>query len=444
MSTLDDLKILLKNAGIVGAGGAGFPSFAKLAEGADTLIINAAECEPLLYTDFMLMRDYMPLAVEGAQMILKATGIQRCMIAIKDHNCHLLGLQDGQELAEDVYVRHLPDAYPMGDEVSLVCETTGRLIQPGHLPITQHVIVFNFETLINIRNAIVNGTPVTDKYVTINGNIDAAVVVKAPVGMKVSELFDKYNIKVPENNIVMDGGPSMGQIINPLTAVITKTTKGLLILPRDIPAVMVKLRDPKDHLAIASSVCCQCTRCTDLCPRHALGYPLEPHKHVRAEVSVAELDPKAILSATMCCGCGICELAACCQYISPRAVIAHHKSILAKNHMKYVSSDDEHYNVREEHFFTVISTSRWKDYLGVTKYDKAATFYPDIQKARKVEIPLPLHIGAPSVCAVSVGDMVQKGQVIATAGEGLSLPQHASISGKVLFADNQKIIIEEV
>ena len=444
MSTLDDFKQVLKNAGILGAGGAGFPSFAKLAEGADILLINGAECEPLLYTDYMLMRDYLPLIVEGAQFVLKAANIDRCYICIKDHNCHLLGLVDEQELAQDVRIRHLPDAYPMGDEVSLICEATGRLVQPGHLPITQHVIVFNIETVLNIRNALVNGAPVTEKYLTINGDVDHAYVVKVPVGMRVSELFDSLCIRVPENDVVLDGGPSMGQIINPTTAVITKTTKSLLILPESIPAIVVKKRGPKDHLAIASSVCCQCSRCTDLCPRHALGYPLEPHKHVRVEAGVAEADPSMILSATLCCGCGICELGACCQYISPRAVIQHHKAILAKNRMRYVAPDDMNCMVREEHPYTAVSTARWKDYLGVTKYDKEAVFYPELKTARRVEIPLPLHIGAPSVPAVKEGDMVSKGQIIGNPGEGLSLPAHASLSGKVIFADNQKIIIEEV
>ena len=87
LSTLDDFKQVLKNAGILGAGGAGFPSFAKLAEGADILLINGAECEPLLYTDYMLMRDYLPLIVEGAQFVLKAANIDRCYICIKDHKC---------------------------------------------------------------------------------------------------------------------------------------------------------------------------------------------------------------------------------------------------------------------------------------------------------------------------------------------------------------------
>ena len=100
--------------------------------------------------------------------------------------------------------------------------------------------------------------------------------------------------------------------------------------------------------------------------------------------------------------------------------------------------------VREEHPYTAVSTARWKDYLGVTKYDKEAVFYPELKTARRVEIPLPLHIGAPSVPAVKEGDMVSKGQIIGNPGEGLSLPAHASLSGKVIFADNQKIIIEEV
>ena len=145
----------MQNAGIVGAGGAGFPSYAKLAQGADTLVINGAECEPMLYTDYSLMSAYLPLVVEGASIVMQTVGMKRCLIGIKKHNCIKLGLSEGQELAPGITVKQLPNVYPMGDEIALIYETTGRLVQPGQLPITQGVIVYNAETMFNIRNAVV-------------------------------------------------------------------------------------------------------------------------------------------------------------------------------------------------------------------------------------------------------------------------------------------------
>ena len=104
-----DIKSLLQNAGIVGAGGAGFPSYAKLAEGAEILCINCAECEPLMYTDYMLMQHEMAKIVEGSQIIMSATGIKHTYVAIKEHRAHMLGYADSQILGEGVSVKLLPN-----------------------------------------------------------------------------------------------------------------------------------------------------------------------------------------------------------------------------------------------------------------------------------------------------------------------------------------------
>ena len=152
--SLNELKSTLQAAGIVGAGGAGFPSYAKLAEGADTLVINAAECEPLIYTDYMLMRESLPWIVAGAQYVMKETGITTTLLGVKAHRAEMLGYTEGQKLADGVFVKLLRDAYPMGDEINLIFETTGRVVAPGSLPITAGVIVLNAETLCNISAAV--------------------------------------------------------------------------------------------------------------------------------------------------------------------------------------------------------------------------------------------------------------------------------------------------
>ena len=105
----------MQNAAIVGAGGAGFPSFAKLADGADTLVINCAECEPLMYTDYMIMREEMSKIVEGAQIIINETTIKHAYVSLKAHKAEMLGLTDGQVLGQGVSVKAVPDVYPMGD-----------------------------------------------------------------------------------------------------------------------------------------------------------------------------------------------------------------------------------------------------------------------------------------------------------------------------------------
>ena len=439
--SLDKLKTLLQASGIVGAGGAGFPSFAKLADGADTLVVNAAECEPLIFTDYMLLREWLAKVIAGATAVMDGTGISTTVMGVKAHRAEMLGFTEGQKLADRVFVKLLPDAYPMGDEINLIFEATGRLIAPGSLPITQRVIVLNVETLYNIAMAAENGAPVTEKWVTVNGDIEKPRVVRVPVGMRVSELFATLGIKVPSTHAVLDGGPSMGRPINPTTALVTKTTKSLLILPRDIPAIAHKATSVEDMLRRAASCCCGCSRCTDMCPRHLLGYPIEPHKMIRAANNAAITEnPAMAINASLCCSCGVCA-EVCCQDISPKDVILNLKGLLAKNKLRFTAGN-EAYIPSDDRMYRLIPSTRWETVLGVRRFDEEPVLSAGLIPARRVEILLSQHIGAPSVASVKPGDAVQKGDVIATPGAGLSLPQHASISGTVTAVDDKKIVIE--
>ena len=437
-----NVKEALQNCGVVGAGGAGFPTYAKLADGAEILLINAVECEPLMYTDFTLTREKLNEIVEGMRLIMDYAKIPSGIFAMKGYRAEKLGLEDGGRLADGITVKHIPNVYPMGDEINLIYEATGRLVAPGNLPITKGVIVMNSETVYNARQAVLLGTPVTEKWLTVGGDVKEAFTLRAPVGMRIRDVLDAVGVDVPDTHVVIDGGPSMGFIKNPNADVITKTTKALLILPKTIPAVMSKLRTPEDNLRRAASVCCQCTRCTDMCPRHLLGYPIEPHKMVRSTLSAAQMTPELIKTASLCCGCDICETFACCQDISPMAIMKEYKAILAKNKMRYVASPDEVFKPDPDRSYRMLSAEKWKEVMGVAKFDKHTKLIPDLLPARRVEIRTSQHIGAPSVPVVKVGDTVSVGQLVAEAAPGLSLPQYASIAGKVTFVDATKIIIE--
>ena len=434
------MKELMQSAGILGAGGAGFPSYAKLAQGADTLVVNGAECEPLLYTDYHLLKRELSLVLTGISSVQEYAKIPTALLAVKQHTAEKLKWTDGQQLADKITVKVLPNVYPMGDEISLIYQATGRVVKPGNLPITAGVIVLNVETLYNAGNAVRYGKPVTETWLTVGGDVAQPITLKVPVGTPVQTLFDHYGITVPETHTVLDGGPSMGKIIDPETAVITKTTKGLLILPSTSEAVKSKHIDAKKSVARAETACCQCTRCTDMCPRYLLGYPLEPHKMVRTAMSAAELLPEMVITANLCCGCGICETLACCQGISPKAVITQYKEVIAKNKIRYVAKDEV--EAREEREWRMVPSEKWESILGVKFYDRVSVFKDEPLAVRKVEIALRPHIGAPSVPCIQDGDRVQKGDVIATAGDGLSIAQHASIDG-IAYVDGGKIIIRQ-
>ena len=439
---MSDLKQLLKNNGVVGAGGAGFPSYSKLAEGATILLINAVECEPLLYTSYTLLQERMRDILVGMRAVMEYAKIPVGYIAVKGYRAEKLGYTDGQELAEGIRIKYVPNVYPMGDEINLIYTATGRLVAPGQLPITQGVIVYNTETIYNIGLVVQFGQPVTKTYLTLSGDIPEAFCVKVPVGMKIAEVLEIMKVKVPDTHVVIDGGPSMGTIVNLHQDVVKKPCSGLLILPKTIPAVRNKLRTMEENFRMAASVCCQCTRCTDMCPRHLLGYPLEPHKMVRSTLTAAQADPELIKTATMCCGCDICGTLACCQDISPMQIIKQYKGILAKNRIKYVADPNEELHASPERDYRMVSAGKWKEVLGVAKYDKfPPTYVEEKLKAKEVFVPMSQHIGAPAIPCVKVGDEVIENQMIAEAAEGLSVPHFAPITGRVTYVDGKTIVI---
>lgn len=432
-----ELTRLMREAGIVGAGGAGFPSYAKISEGADTLLINGSECEPLLYTDYIILETALSEVLRGIECVLDGTGIPVSYLCIKNHTAKRLMLEDGIRLSERVFVKCLPDVYPIGDEISLIYEATGRVVRAGNLPISARVIVYNVETMYNLARALL-GEPVTDKWLTVGGRVERSVVMRVPIGTRVSELFSYLKITLGEDDVVLDGGPSMGKPINPRTAVVTKTTKGIMVLPRGIGATDTKFMNEKMAVVRAETACCQCTRCTDMCPRALLGYPLEPHKMVRTAMGAAVALPKMVLAATLCCGCGICESIACSQGISPRAVINNYKELLRQNKMRYVAKDAT--VPKGEREYRMVPSERWASTLGVKKYDRVAEFISGTFSPSSVEIPLSRHIGIPSTPSVKTGERVKRGELIASAAEGLSVPQHASRDGVVTVADGKIII----
>ena len=436
---LNQLKELIASAGVVGAGGAGFPTAVKVAVGADSLVINASECEPLLYTDYMLMQTHMQRILDGAEAVMAAANIPNGYLGIKAHNVKRLGLTDGQQMSAHVRVAQLPDAYPVGDEVILVYQVLHRVIKPGALPLTVGALVMNAETLYNVDRALKDHVPVTEKWVTISGRVAHPVVTRVPIGMNVGELLKKMGVTVPADTVVLDGGPAMGAVIDPATAIIKKTTKGITLYPNDIPAVTGKFTENHVVNIHATSNCCQCTRCTDLCPRALLGYPLQPHKIVRTSLSVVAEMPQLFTEATACCGCGVCELVACCQNISPRRVYAQVKAILAKNKLRYSGTAEPEVDPDRE--YRIVPSTRFQQLIGVLPLDKMPTLRDELQSTASVTLPTRQHVGAPATPCVRNGDTVHTGDVIATANGAISANIHASIDGVVTAVSDSAITI---
>lgn len=427
---LKELKALLRESGVVGAGGAGFPTYAKLSEKADTLILNCAECEPLLRLHRQLLEEYTREILEGMTEIVRATGAERGIVAVKAHYASTVRALK-RELGDfpSLSLCLLDSVYPAGDELILIHEVTGRVVKPGSLPITVGVTVCNVETVYNVYRAMA-GMPVTHKYVTVTGEVKSPVTLCVPIGTKFSELIAAAGGATLREYAMISGGPMMGTLADG-GDVVTRTTNALLVLPENHGVVLNKKRNYGIHLRRAMSVCCQCHSCTDLCSRHLLGYPVEPHMVMRVLSNGGRLDAKVLDGAMFCSGCGLCEDYACPQDLSPKALIAEMKAERRRLGQK-PRDDFEAAPISENAAWKKVSVERLTTRLGLAAYDGEAPMR-DGFSTDTLKILLSQHIGAPAVPTVSVGERVTRGQVIAVAAENaLSVNIHAPTDGEVV------------
>lgn len=437
--TLDELKSIARKSGVVGAGGAGFPSYAKMTDKADTVILNCVECEPLLKLHRQLLALHTKEIVGMLDTVRETFGAREAVIGIKSEYTETINALKG--VMGDypaVRIHELKAAYPMGDEVVLIYEVTGRVISPGGLPIDENVVVYNVETMYNLYRGVHEDKPVTDKLVSIVGEIDTPRTLRLPLGMRVGDAVSVAGrITTPDPRFLM-GGPMMGRFGNEDT-VITKTTNAIIILPADHKLVLSADKDLGIEKRRASSACCQCRTCTDLCSRHALGHPIEPHRVMRAVANSDSKDLEAFIGAMYCSGCGICEKYACPQGLSPKTIIQEFKGALRAGGIRPEKTEAAPVvSGREER---KVPVHRLAHRLGLYPYDKEAPINDSPVASDRVMIPLSQHIGAPARACVAVGDRVSKGQLVGAAADGLSVDIHSSIDGVVENVSDKTVII---
>ena len=431
----------MQSAGIEGCGGAGFPSYAKLNEKADTIILNCAECEPLLKLHRQVLKKYAEKIMLGLESIRAAVGADRAIVAIKPSAKHTIeAIKYAIIELNSISIGLLPEVYPAGDEVIAIYETTGRVVKPGALPISVGVIVYNVETVLNTYYAIENGAPVTGKYVTITGAVKNPATLYLPLGVAFSEVIDYCGGATIKDYALVCGGPMTGRVVS-IYDVVTKTTNGLIILPENHPVVLKKTQNLDISLKRGMSACCQCRMCTDLCPRHLLGHPIEPHKFMRNITTGNSMDVAAYEGTLYCSSCGLCEMYSCFQGLSPRSLIGLVKVELKKSGYTPGSADYEPVNPIRE--YRRISKNRLIARLGLNEYNHQCYLDETEYPASSVKIMLNQHIGAKSIPIVKENDMVKKGDVIANAIDGaLSLPTHSSISGRIVKVTDSYITVE--
>ncbi len=296
----EDVKDAIKEAGIVGMGGAGFPSHVKLSpkneDAIDTIIVNGAECEPYLTSDYRRMIEEPEKIVIGLQIVINLFDHASGIIAIEDNKPD--AIKKLTELTKDIdniRVNPVKTKYPQGAERQLIYANTGREINSSMLPADAGCIVHNIDTIYAIYNAIIEGRPLFERIVTVTGDaVNDTANFKVRIGTNMRELIDAvggFNIEDPGK--IISGGPMMGKAMFSLDVPVVKGSSALLCFQED------------EVSNVEPSNCIRCGRCVQVCPGRIL-----PNKLANLAMH-DQIDEFVKCGGMECCECG------CCSYVCP-------------------------------------------------------------------------------------------------------------------------------
>jgi Na+-translocating ferredoxin:NAD+ oxidoreductase RnfC subunit len=433
----------IQEAGVVGAGGAGFPTHVKLAGKADTVLVNAAECEPLLHKDKEVLRTYVDDVIEGAATAMRLVGAPRGVVGIKEKYTDVVELLRSK-LPQNMDVAPLRDAYPAGDEFILVYDVLHRVIPPGGIPLAVGAVVVNVETAMNVARAATR--PVTEKYLTVAGAVAQPVTLRVPLGVTLAQCVAAAGgPTIPDANYIV-GGVMMGYLEDNHNALVDKTTGGVIVLPTDHVVVRRRRRDWQQVVRIGRSACDQCSFCTELCPRWLLGHPIEPHRAMRS-LEFNLVGEANVIGTQFCCECNLCSLYSCPEDLDPKSVCSQNKRRLAAEKKRW---EQPPFNPKRPELHSdnrKAPMGRLLTKLGLRQFRNVGPINDTPLPTDRVGIKLKQHVGAPCQPTVAVGDRVRTGQVLGrppvTDGKpALGAPIHASIDGAITAIENGVVWID--
>ncbi len=429
----------VKLAGVVGAGGGGFPTHVKLTAKADTVIANGAECEPLLHKDAIVMEHQAVEMVKGIQLAMGAVGATAGIVGIKAKNKHAVEAVEAACQGTAVRVHLLGDYYPAGDEYDLVYEVTGRLIPPGGIPIQVGAVVCNVETFVNIT-AAAEGRAVTRKTLTIAGAVREPMTLTVPIGTSLRDCIAAAGGATVADPVLCIGGMMMGETTDDLDRPVTKTTGGAIVLARDHHVVDRKLKPAPAQNAIGKSACDQCRYCTELCPRYLLGYPVEPHQVMRSLAFTSTGTEYWNQWAAMCCSCGLCTLYACPEELFPKEACDQSKAEMKKTNFKWTGPTSVKPHPMRDGRRLPIKTLMKK--LHIAQYDHPAPLQHVTLSPRRLVLPLKQSAGSAGTAFVKAGDRVNEGQVLGDVPEKtLGAAVHAPFAATVVEVTAKHIVL---
>jgi len=429
------------SGGVVGAGGAGFPTHIKTNSKPEFVLANGAECEPLIHKDYELMVNFPEQIVKGIELVIESTSAKKAYYGIKSKNAKAIDVVKQNIKNGRIEISELGDFYPSGDEYELVYSATGRLIPPAGIPLDVGCVVNNVETFFNVANAN-EGKPVTEKFVCIAGAVNKPSSFFAPIGSSFKELIEHAGGASVKEFGVFVGGIMMGSLTFDLDEVVTKTTTGLIILPKDHYLIKRKNQPPQNWHRIGKSACDQCSYCTEFCPRYLLGYEVQPHKVMRSLGFTKTGANVWNQMAELCCSCGLCTLYSCPEDLYPKEACDKAKVEMRAEGINFVQTKPVKVHPIKEGRRVPLKQLIKK--LNVRSYDVPTPFNKSKLETSGVKILLKQHLGEPAAAKVKIGEKVSKGALIAEAKNGkLSANIHSSIDGMVSQVTSEYIRINK-
>lgn len=296
-----DLAEAAKQCGLVGLGGAGFPTHVKLSPSKDvkidTLIINAAECEPYITSDYRECVESLNDIIEGVYLIKQNLGIEKVIIGVESNKPRAIELlmhvaADHRDNDDSVKIMKLPSTYPQGAEKVIIYSATGRKLPAGKLPSDVGCIVMNVTSVATLYRFITTGMPLVSKRITVDGTaVEKPKNIIVPIGTPIKEILDFVGVDSENADRILMGGPMMGNPVVSTQSVLEKRNNAILVM-----------RDGKPQ---PQTACIRCGRCADACPMSL--YPAM----VETALRLKDTEKLNSLNINYCMECG------CCSYVCP-------------------------------------------------------------------------------------------------------------------------------